>query len=291
MSTLTKIFIVLMVVFSIAFTMSMINFVARTNEWRDLAEKYRAQAQIVETHMRNLSAAHVAEKAAWLDTVTELRDQIDRIEAARADDLVRLAELRDEVARLSAEKTDSEALARRLASELQVAQNGWLEQRQQRQELERRNLELERRNLDLNERVNEQTAQLLVLIEQQNQLEQQINILRQESRKLAGLGPGLTEAGTMADVTGVAAVAPPGSTPIRGKIIEVQGDIATISVGSADGVRAGAVFVIYRGSEYIGDFQVTDVEPNLSAGKIIRSQMAPRPKDMVADEPALGRAR
>ena len=48
------------------------------------------------------------------------------------------------------------------------------------------------------------------------------------------------------------------------------------------------VFVIYRGSEYVGDLEVTDVQPNLSAGRIVRARSTPRSNDMVADEPALG---
>ena len=71
----------------------------------------------------------------------------------------------------------------------------------------------------------------------------------------------------------------------------MQGDLATISVGSADGVKETAVFVIYRGREYVGELRVTDVEPNLAAGKIVSSRMTPRPDDLVADELAFGLAR
>jgi hypothetical protein len=149
---------------------------------------------------------------------------------------------------------------------------------------------LERRNLDLSERVNEQTAQILVLVQQQNQLEQQINILREEKSRLSQSGAGAPATGRYVPVEygGVSPVAAPAATPIRGHIVEVQGNIATISVGSADGVKEGAVFVIYRGPDYVGDLKVTDVEPNLSAGRIIRSRSTPRQNDQVADEPALG---
>jgi TolA-binding protein len=172
-----------------------------------------------------------------------------------------------------------------------VAHTGWLEQRDQRKEIEKRNMELERRNIDLNERVNELTSQVLVLVQQQNQLEQQVNILREENAKLAqGAGGGQKPPAVAARSPGVEAATPAATTPIRGRIVEVQGDVATISVGSADGVQKGTVFVIYRGSDYIGDLKITDVEPDLAAGKIVHARATPRPDDMVADEPALGMA-
>ena len=289
MSTLTKVFIVLMVIFSIAFTMTTISFVARTNDWKALAEDYRAEQLLVESHMRNLAAAHAAEKTVWLDAKKALDDRIASLETAQAGHLSEIAERRDEGARLRAEKSDGEALAHRLASELQVAQSGWLEQRQQRQQIEKRNLELERRNLDLNERVNEQTAQVLVLVQQQRQLEQQVNILREENAKLAGAGRVGVGQKPM-DLAGVKPVAPAAAAPIRGQIVEVRGKLATISVGSADGVQKGMVFIIHRGSDYIGDIEITDVEPNLSAGRLLRTRATPRAKDMVADESALGPA-
>lgn len=289
MSTLTRVFIVLMVIFSIAFTMTTISFVARTNAWKDLAQDYQAEQVLIETHMRNLAAAHAAEKAVWLDAKKALDDRIATLTTSEAAHLAEAAELNDEVARLRAEKSSGEALAHRLTSELQVAQNGWLEQREQRRQVEKRNLELERRNLDLNERVNEQTAQILVLVQQQRQLEQQVNILGEENAKLAGS----TRAGSgqrPIELGGVKPAAPAASAPIRGRILEVQGKLATMSVGSADGVQKGMVFVIYRGSEYVGDIEVEVVEPNLSAGRLVRTRATPRPDDIVADETALGLA-
>jgi len=85
-------------------------------------------------------------------------------------------------------------------------------------------------------------------------------------------------------------VSTPAATPIRGHIVEVQGKLATVSIGSSDGVSKGMVFVIYRDSDYIGDIEITDVEPNLAAGRLIRTRATPRADDMVADEPALGLA-
>jgi len=286
LSTLTKIFVVVLTLLCIFFTSSVISFVAKTNDWRDLANDYRTQHQVVENHMRNQAAAHAAEKTAWIDARSALEDRVAKLQSTEAELLGQLADVRDQLARVQTEKQSCDALASRVASELQVAQNGWLEQRKQRESLEKRNMELERRNRDLSDRVNEQTAQILVLIQERKQLEQQLNILREQTRGMARAdGTGLVrDAMGVVTETGAEPLASPATTTIRGEIVDLEGNLATISVGSADGVEPGLVFVIFRGEEYVGDMKVTDVEPNLAAGRIIRSRSAVQVSDSVADE-------
>jgi len=293
LSTLTKIFIVLMVVFSIAFTMSTIGFVAKTSRWRDLANEYREETRVVETHMRNLAAAHAAEKTVWVDTKRSLDDRLANLEAELERLRTDLEAERNAIGKLQTEKSNALAHAEQLLGELKIAEAGRREESALRADIEKRNLDLEKRNADLNLRVQEQSAQILVLVQQQRQLEQQVNILREENTRLSGgewTGGAVTAAPAGAPAA-APSTAPTAVAPIRGEIVEVSGKLATISVGSSDGVREGMVFVIYRGSEYIGDLEVTDVEPNLSAGKLVQMRATPRPTDLVADEPALGLAR
>jgi hypothetical protein len=292
LSTLTKIFVVLMVIFSIAFTMSTIGFVAKTNKWSELAKGYRESAQVAQTHMRNLAAAHAAEKAVWVDSKRALESQRSQLEAKVAELTTELDVAGESTAALRTEKSNAVARSDQLLSELKIAQAGWREQRDQRAETEKRNLELEERNAELNRRIQEQMAQILVLVQEQRQLEQQINIMREEGTKMAGGAWSGGPAGLPAVSVSASspATAPTSVAPIRGAIVEVDGKLATISVGSSDGVRDGMVFVIYRGKEYIGDLEVTDVEPNLAAGNLVRMRATPRPSDQVADEPALGLA-
>lgn len=289
MSTLTKIFVVLMVVFSIAFTMSTIGFVAKTNKWRDLAQDYRNEAQVVEVNMRNLAAAHAAEKTVWVDSKRALEDRIADLSGQIERVSAEVATSREQINKLGTEKSNSDARVDQLLAQLDVERTARQEQTGLRATAEKRNQELETRNAELNTRLEELQANLVVQVQQQRQLEQQINILKEENSKLTGGGAARTS------IPSGQSPAPPASAsnsvaPIRGQIVEVAGKLATISVGSADGVRDGMVFVIYRGSEYIGDLRVTEVEPNQSAGELIKTRATPRPTDQVADEPALGLA-
>ena len=217
------------------------------------------------------------------------------LEAEHQNALKDVAEQQAELAEARAEISSLQATAGLLAGELKVGQAGWTEQRQQRDELERRNLELEKRNLDLSQRVNEQTARLLVMDREQRHLKEHLHILEEENRRLGQYRRRL-EAGDLtaladAERETVKPLTPLSGSPIRGHITEVSGNLATISVGSADGVAEGMVFVIYRDLDYIGDVKISVVEPNQAAGKIVRSRGTPAVGDQVADEARFGMAR
>jgi hypothetical protein len=55
---------------------------------------------------------------------------------------------------------------------------------------------------------------------------------------------------------------------IRGQVMAVDSDLASISVGSADGVRKNMKFLVYRDNQYLGDLLVTHVESSQSAGRM-----------------------
>ena len=81
MSTLTKIFVVLLVIFSIAFTMSTISFVAQSSNWRELAEGYRIEAQTTDAHLRNVLASSAAEIASNRDAINAHIGRYQALEA------------------------------------------------------------------------------------------------------------------------------------------------------------------------------------------------------------------
>jgi hypothetical protein len=285
---LTKIFVVLLSVFSIAFTSIAVAFVARTANWRETAERYKEHAQIADTNLRHAHAAHAAEIATLRDDGRELQRRIGDLEVQLQGARTEVAQVRADLAQAQSEKSSVEAINRGLLAQLQVADTARSEYQRQRDSLEQRNIELERRGVDLNDRVNELTAQLAVLLEQKRQYEQQINILRTENEKLSqahgGTGrPIAFESPEGAAIPGVTAVTPVSASAIRGRVREIEGDLITLSVGSADGVKKDMVFVIHREGTYVGDVKISAVEPNQAAGRLVRSAGTPSVNDLVTD--------
>jgi len=290
---LTKVFIVLLVIFSIAFTTMTISIATQTANWKEVAEQYEQHARVADTNLRNLIAANAAELASAADTARDRLDRIAEIEAELEAARAETEQLRAELRRSAADKSSAEAIQRSSLALLQSSESERDAYLKQRNELEKKSIDLQTRNIDLNDRVNELTANLTVLIEQKRQFEQQINILRTENKRLSraaqlpARGLAMEEASGAA-MTNVTARTPVAVSAIRGKIVEVSGDIVTINVGKSDGVEKEMVFVIYRGDEYIGDMKVTLVDSDRSAGRITGSRLLPMPGDAVKDSGANG---
>jgi len=294
LSTLHKIFTVLMTVFSIAFSMMFIFFATQVNDWKDLAENYQQQLKVSETYQRNLVATHAAELAAIKDAQEALRTQSQTIQGNLDRTTQQGVELQAKLAQLEAEKAALQSQNSTLAGEVKVAQGGWQSERGQRETLENRNLDLEKRNIDIVGQVNELTAQVLVLSQEKRQFQQENNLLRGENERLAGTrgvpptAPSETVAG--GDMGGVIARTDAVRDAIRGRIVQVDGKYAMVSVGSADGVKQDMVFVIYRGAEFVGELKISEVEPEMAAGTLVRTRSVPQIDDTVADSAGFGYA-
>jgi hypothetical protein len=80
------------------------------------------------------------------------------------------------------------------------------------------------------------------------------------------------------------------TAPIRGQVTRVSGSLASLSVGSSDGVAPGMTFLVYRRNastgrpQYLGTVKVTTVNANESAGEIQQSDGDIQPGDAARDE-------
>lgn len=288
MSTLTKVFIVLLTVLSIVFSVMTISVVAQTNNWKELADKYQANARIADTNLRNMIAAGAAVEATSRDAIRSHLARIGEMETQMQTNNAELSRLRTDVARIEAEKGSAEAMNRGLLAQLEAARSAESEYRKQLTETERKNIELERRNIDLNDRVNEQTAQINVLDEQKRHYEQQLNVLRNEADKLSGqsrraMSGVSTENPAGASMPNVTALTSGGPAAIRGSVLEVRDNLVEISSGSADGVRKDMVFIVSRNNQYVGDLKITHTYPNRAAGQMVMTKSAPMTGDQVMD--------
>jgi len=290
LSTLSKVFIVVLVVFSITFTTMTISIVAQSTHWRDTALKYQDHARVADTNLRNLIAASAAELATARDSINSHLEKVGELEGQVQTSATEASKLRSDLTKADSEKSSAESMNRGLLAQLQIAESARNEYKKHRDDIEKRNIELERRNIDLNDRVNEQTARIAVLMEQKRQFEQQINILRADLDK-SGRGGRALEQPAGAAMANVNALNPVGGSAVRGRVIDVEGNHVSISVGSADGVKRDMEFVIHRGQQYVGKMQIQKVEPSQAAGRVLNSALAPTKGDEVTDAAAIAAPR
>jgi hypothetical protein len=279
LSTASKVLVVLLAIFSIAFVMLTISHVAQETNWRQLATDYRTAALNAEGNLQAMLAANAAEKLALGEKIEELTNASQDLET-------QLKRARDELANAKSDlqaathqnESNANALTK-LTGELNVINTEAAELRTQRNSLENDNLDLQRRNIDLGERVRELTIQSTTMAQQIRQL-QQLNFAKDdEIRRLQGGQPGAATAGltVLSRDEYAQPVSPAAETPIRGSITNVEGDLASISVGSADRVHTGMRFVIYDGEIYLGDLLITATEPSESVGTVENAQGVIRP--------------
>ena len=70
---------------------------------------------------------------------------------------------------------------------------------------------------------------------------------------------------------------------INGTVTGVRGDLASINIGSAKGVKPGMQLIIYRGSEYVAKLRIDQVDVGQSAGMISDKRLDPIQGDKVTD--------
>jgi len=80
------------------------------------------------------------------------------------------------------------------------------------------------------------------------------------------------------------AVSVPSGTDIKGLIVEVEGSLVTLSVGSADGVAKDMVFHVTRGDRYVCDVIITHVDINRSAGTLDLVVQPPQVNDIASTQ-------
>jgi hypothetical protein len=72
----------------------------------------------------------------------------------------------------------------------------------------------------------------------------------------------------------------------QGEITAVQGEMASISLGSEDGVKPGMQFYVHRGDQFVATFVAQDVVSNQTVGPLINAASKAQAGDTVTPKPA-----
>ncbi len=292
MTTVAKVFLVLLVIGAIALSTASITLTAQARNWKQLADQYRSDAVAAWASATSFTAEARVREEQLEQLAPALAEQMGNLQKdldARQKDL---ADLRTEIERLKVESASDKAAVLKLSTALKTEQdraNQWQEQNQQALA---RALDLEKRNIDLNGRVQELTASVNVLENQTRVLQQRNYGLQEQVTKLreqTASGPQSTTVAGVQPATGAAQpLSTPAATPIRGKVLQVDGNVIGLSVGTTDGVKPNMAFVVYRGDKTLGRVLIRDVDAQVSAGTLDKKFGDPiQVGDQVIDEAGL----
>lgn len=294
MTTTAKIFIILVCLFAFIFTPLAIGFFAQTNNWKELAQSFQSQAEADAAYARSIESIRSSEfvradaiQRQAQQELAEARRQIDQRNQ-------QIAELTAKRNALTLENDKLKTTNELQTGSLSVVTAHHDKMATANEQLRARELELQTRNAELLDRNKALTADAVVLKQQLNQRIQEVQVAREENdtlRKQQGLG----RAGEFVAGGAVTPSAKP-ETPagrraeIRGQIKAVQGNLATINVGSSSGVKQGMVMVVYRStgstSSWVCDLVVTsEVSPTEAVAEVRKGGAQQlRAGDMVQDE-------
>jgi uncharacterized protein (DUF3084 family) len=270
LSNLTKLFVVLLVLLSIALTAGTVVFVNRVDNAKDALDKLNAQVSAQEAKASSATADAEKTRAEFQAAQTQAQSDLN---AARNAALTAQQSLADRDARI-AQLQNQLALGLADLGRLTEAVRASEASRGQLQQSVQALSQAQDKNLQevaqLNARVSELTNNLEVTERERRYFQEQYT----EAQKNAGGGnapqSGATPAGATQGNTGASARA--NNVNVNGVIRATRNisgvPYATISLGSSDGIQKGMkLYVIDQsGSQFLGRITVDTVEPNEATG-------------------------
>ena len=268
MSTLTKVFVVLTAVLSIALSVLFIAAAAQWDNWRDLAFKYQTGRDAAITQAQSTAAtmqAALAMKDEALATqARKLQSALDENKSLTDQN----AELRSGLSKAENQRLAAEAGRTKLQEILDVTTGELKATQKQNQTLLSQNIDLQSRNARQNARILELTTNVTILQDQTRNIQEKLYACEQRNAALEQ-GGGAPVARVEPAVPGAVAVAPTVAGEIHGEVIEIDGVYATINVGGGSGVVPGMTFMVYRaGGAYLGDLIIERVRPKQAGGRL-----------------------
>lgn len=287
MSTLTKVLIVLLTVFSIFLCGIVVTYVANADN----------QKKIAQDATRDLRAARAAREAAQNDLAAakEQADQMRRDLEAQMNQLtVTITDLQAKLESVQRENTQMSQRVRDMGVSVQQANELQASQMQQAQAAQQQVATLEAERTRLEKELAETDQTLMEKMAIVAQLEERVKQLIEANQELETrvnqyLRPsGLTTAApmTVTQQTGIAVPAAPVARDIglnaRISAVDIKNALAELSIGSAAGVRPDMRFHVIRDQQFVCDIRILDVGPDQSVGILEKIQVAPRVGDVAA---------
>ncbi|MCJ7544851.1 MAG: hypothetical protein MUP47_09885 [Phycisphaerae bacterium] len=279
MGTLTKISIVVLVVLILLACPVFITQATVGPHYRQAYDRQELENQLLAQSVRagelvvkqttlerdRLAAALTRDSGAMQTEIDQLKAELAlaRQRSAKLDNDLSL--INGELAKLRA---DYESNTERTKTLTQQRDEGFAKIQMLNDESRRLTDLLKQTQLDMDR----QGAIIKTLREQLVERDDRLRQLEQEHGvSTAAKPPPAPGAGARSDVT------------INGTVTGVRGDLASINVGSAKGVKPGMQLVIYRGSEYVAKLRVDQVDVGQSAGIISDKRLDPLQGDKVTD--------
>ncbi len=287
MSLLTKILIVLLTISSIFLCGIVVTYVAHADNYRQMYNDLKDERNAFEENVKGLTK-QLNEK---IDEKQRLEDKLNREIASLT---IKFEELQSQFKIVEAEKEDA---LRRVNSWAAIVRDFYETTDKQGQLLkntiaEKTRLEAEqikdRKELDeLTTSLEEKMAIIVMLDEKTKLLLEKKAELQDRLDKL--LQPFDKRAAETVPFTLEKAIARPTTPPTRDielkgliKVVDLKNSMASISIGTAAGVKEGMKFHVTRGADFICDILIIDVDAEEAVGVLELIKQQPKAGDNIS---------
>ena len=284
MSILTKILAVLLSVFSLLLAGMFVVFVGNADNYKKMYEDQKLLSTTLQADLTTKDEQYNIQ----VKKVDELKRQLDReLQSLQADKNQLASDLRKAERLTQKSQADADSWKGVMTGFEQSVRNlqASLSQTQAQLDLARTNGIKDQKEL------NQITSDLYEKIVQLQSLEAERRRLLEQKKELekrvATGGFSTTEVIPVTlqqNRTASPATIAPAGTDIKGLVVEVQQNLITLSIGSADGVKENMVFHITRGDRFLCDVIITNVDINRCAGVLDLVQQAPQVGDTASTQ-------
>lgn len=286
MSTLTKVLIVLLTVFSIFLCGIVVTYVANADHYREIATKnkrdYDSARQMrrqAEEKLDDADKEHQIAKDEWAAQRTELENSVNSL-------TTELEKVKRDNAKLVLDVANANTTVKK-STEIQEKQMAQAQSAQQEvKTLQAEQTRLSKELAETDQILNEKMAIIQQFDEKNRQLMEANQALEERLNEYLRQYGKITT--TPAVVTPTQGTALPTETIARdidlnGRVTELDlsNGLAAISIGSAAGVDRKMQFHVTRGEEFVCDIVILDVEADKAVGDLKRIQMQPQVGDTV----------
>jgi myosin heavy subunit len=286
LSNLTKVLIVLLTISSIFLCGIVVTYVANADNYRQKYDNLRKDRDALNEAKESLTK-QLNEKIQQKDDIEKsLNNDIASLKTKAGDLQTTLsnverekAELLERVNSWASITKDFQATTEKQTQTLNTALE---EVKQLKAEQIKLSQELEQTSTAIVEKtaiIGTVTAEKKRLTEEKADLESRLDKLLQASGKVAVVSPVTPEKGTALPTSPITE-----SIALKGLVsqVDAKNSLATISIGSADGVKEGMKFHVTRGDEFICDIHIVDVDTEKAVGTLELVQQPPKTGDNAA---------
>jgi SMC interacting uncharacterized protein involved in chromosome segregation len=274
LSSLTKVFIVILVVLVLVASGIFISYIARTENYKVLYESEQTRAQIAEAGQANYMLAadnyrtlsnteaglRASDDASHRAEMARLEADKKKLELAIAGTTTNLGELQLKLASLETTIKGAQQVNADQAAKLDAA----------RAEKDKALGQL-----------NEQSAKLNSLIAENTILEKSVDALKEMLQSAQSEIKDLQKQGEATGTTKRAATAPQPAVKLDGSVTAVDRGLAQINLGSTSGVKKGMTFFVYRNADFVARLQIEEVQAGQAAGIVSDAKRDIRQGDKV----------